>query len=344
MKIRFRGPDGGRFLELAENATIADLTTALESKTGLHPIVIKFGWPLQTLAVDQSHLEIRSLGLQRENLTVAPLESVGGQPQETVPSKTKTEAVTAAKLPAAPKAPLAANSAYGSGEDVKVEMRESRTNLVLRVMPDDGDCMFTAVGGALGGLVPAGGALIANYTPTILRSIVAETIFGDPIAYNANFLGAEPDVYCRRLLGDRMWGGGIELSILSDVFRIEIHSIDVKTGKAYLFGEQKGYQEFCIVMYSGIHYDRVVETATDGAMHMVDFDVARWDIIGNEHVVRHAEEICKILNDRHYYTSMSDFVVKCNNCQEILQGEDGIEQHARVTGHTDVTEIVDVNK
>ena len=30
--------------------------------------------------------------------------------------------------------------------------------IVLRVMPDDGDCMFTAVGGALGGLVPLGKA------------------------------------------------------------------------------------------------------------------------------------------------------------------------------------------
>ncbi|KAI0097443.1 hypothetical protein GGR51DRAFT_541013 [Nemania sp. FL0031] len=208
-------------------------------------------------------------------------------------------------------------------------------------MPDDGDCMFTAVGGALGGLVPVGTTSTANeYTPTTLRRIVVEAIREDPLRFDANFLGARPDRYCDRLL-DGMWGGGIELSILSEIFRVEICSVDVQTGKAYHFGEQQGYDEFCVVIYSGVHYDRVAEAATEGDMGMIEFDVTRWNSVGNERILRRTQDVCKILRDRHYYTSVSDFVVVCNDCHEILQGEKAIAQHARLTGHSGVTEIVD---
>lgn len=113
--------------------------------------------------------------------------------------------------------------------------------------------MFTAVGGALGGLVsPDGSAGTSEYTPATLRRIVVDAIRDNPTKFDANFLGAAPSQYCERML-DGMWGGGIELSILSDLFRLEIYSVDVKTGKVYQFGEQQGYDEFCVVMYSGIH-------------------------------------------------------------------------------------------
>jgi len=121
-------------------------------------------------------------------------------------------------------------------------------------MPDDGDCMFTAVGGALGGLVPLGASsgVVAEWTPAALRRLVVDTIRADPVKYNANFLGLTPDKYCNNLLGG-MWGGAIELSILSELFSLEIYSVDVKTGKAYQFGEQRNYEQFAVVIYSGIH-------------------------------------------------------------------------------------------
>ncbi|KAI0503321.1 hypothetical protein F5B22DRAFT_553530 [Xylaria bambusicola] len=337
MRIRFRGPSGGGFLELPEESTVTDLISALEAETGSGAIAIKYGWPLQTLDMQQGDLKVlvRELGLQREILTIVPVEN---------PPAAVAAAPTSAATPAVDlDAQLAASLSYGSGEDVKVEMPESRTNLVLRVMPDDGDCMFTAVGGALGGLVPVGIAHHADeYTPAILRRMVVDTIRENPLQFDDNFLGARPETYCNRLLNG-MWGGGIELSILSEIFRIEICSVDVKTGKAYHFGEQQNHEEFCVVVYSGVHYDRIAEAATEGVMGMVEFDVTRWNALGNERILRHTQEnICQMLRDRHYYTSVSDFVVVCNQCHEILQGEKAITQHARQTGHSGVTEIEDM--
>ncbi|KAI1147361.1 hypothetical protein F4825DRAFT_437620 [Nemania diffusa] len=341
MRIRFRGPSGGGFLELADDATVAHLLSALTAEIGSGAIAVKFGWPLQTLAADQADVPVRELGLQRENLTIIPVESPAQQPSSGPAAAAPAAPAAADPGPAELDAQLAATLSFGSGEDVKVEMPESRTNLVLRVMPDDGDCMFTAVGGALGGLVPLGASSgTSEYTPATLRRIVVDAIRESPFRFDANFLGARPDRYCDRLL-DGMWGGGIELSILSDIFRVEICSVDVQTSKAYHFGEQQEYDQFCVVIYSGVHYDRVAEAATEGAMGMVEFDVTRWNSVGNERILRRTQEICKILRDRHYYTNVSDFVVVCNDCHELLQGENAITQHARLTGHSGVTEIVD---
>ncbi|KAI0857557.1 hypothetical protein F4860DRAFT_489200 [Xylaria cubensis] len=351
MRIRFRGPSGGGFLELAEDATVADLLVALRTETtgSAGAIDVKFGWPLQTLAADQADLKVRDLGLQRENLTIVPVENAEQQKQQkqasaptfTTPASAAAAAAGSGGGATDVDAQLAASmSSYGSGEDVKVEMPESRTDLVLRVMPDDGDCMFTAVGGALGGLVAIGASSdTQQWTPAALRRIVVDAIRREPARFDANFLGAQPDRYCDRLLSG-MWGGGIELSIMSEIFGIEICSVDVQTGKAYHFGEGQDYEEFCVVIYSGVHYDRVAE-ATEGAAGMVEFDVTRWNTVSNEHILRHTQDICKILRDRHYYTSVSDFVVRCNQCGDILQGEKAVTQHARLTGHTGVTEIAD---
>lgn len=78
-------------------------------------------------------------------------------------------------------------------------------------------------------------------------------------------------------------------------------------------------------------------------MDMVEFDVTRWNTTGNERILGHTQNLCKILRDRHYYTSVSDFVVICNECHDVLQGEKAIAQHARATGHSGVTEIADAS-
>ncbi|KAI8627514.1 hypothetical protein F5Y19DRAFT_169030 [Xylariaceae sp. FL1651] len=339
MKIRYRGPSGGGVLELAEDATVAGLMADLKSVTGSKAITVKFGWPLQTLAANQEHLQVRSLGLQRESLTVIPHESSADQ---------STTSAIAAQPGAGHHGgavldeELAAGMANNSGESIEVYMPESDSNLVLRVMPDDGDCMFTAVSGALTGLLqPGGSSGTSEYTPALLRRIVVDAIRDNPAKFDASFLGDKPSKYCERMLRSGVWGGAIELSILSEAFHLEICSFDVERGTMYHFGEARGYEQFCVVIYSGIHYDRVAETLSKGTMNMADFDVTRWNTAGNERVLQHSRELCKILHDRHYYTNVSDFVVTCNECGDILQGQGAIAQHARQTGHTGVTEVAD---
>lgn len=133
MRFRFRGPSGGGSVELAENVTVADLLSALKAETGAGAITIKFGWPLQTLAAEQGHIQARELGLQRENLTIVPIEDAGQQQQQQQQQRQqgqqKQQSSASTSGAADVDAQLATNMSYGSGEDVKIEMPESRTNL-----------------------------------------------------------------------------------------------------------------------------------------------------------------------------------------------------------------------
>ena len=85
-------------------------------------------------------------------------------------------------------------------------------------MPDDNSCMFTSVGGAIPIADPSG----------ILRNEVGEYILNHPEEYTKAILGEEPSRYVRRMKEKDTWGGAIELSILSDIYKIQICSVDVK--------------------------------------------------------------------------------------------------------------------
>jgi hypothetical protein len=78
--------------------------------------------------------------------------------------------------------------------------------------------MFTAVGGAIG---------LENPSRT-LRNQVADYILNHPNEYNQAILGEDPQRYTTKMRRMDTWGGAIELSILSDIYNVEISSIDVK--------------------------------------------------------------------------------------------------------------------
>lgn len=62
----------------------------------------------------------------------------------------------------------------------------------------------------------------------VLRQKVAQYILEHPEEYNKAILGDEPQLYTSRMKRMDTWGGAIELSILSDIYSVEICSIDVK--------------------------------------------------------------------------------------------------------------------
>jgi ubiquitin thioesterase OTU1 len=65
-----------------------------------------------------------------------------------------------------------------------------------------------------------------------LRNQVAEYILNHPAEYNEAILGDAPSRYTTRMKQMDTWGGAIELSILSDIYNIEISSVDVKASLA----------------------------------------------------------------------------------------------------------------
>jgi ubiquitin thioesterase OTU1 len=148
------------------------------------------------------------------------------------------------------------------------------------------------------------------------------------------------------------WGGAIELSILSDIYDIEISSIDVKASSRYScasrawspnisqslridrFGEGKVNR--VIILYSGIHYDRIGFCMD--LSYPVEVDVTRWSTEDDE-VLEKALQLAQRLQSLHYYTDTTDFVIKCEICNWIGQGTREAAKHERETGHSQFGEM-----
>ena len=198
--------------------------------------------------------------------------------------------------------------------------------MVLRVMPDDNSCMFRALGAAV--LGPGLDSV------TELRSVVAQSIQAQPELYSAAVLQMAPDAYCGWIQRPDAWGGGIELGILSQVFDVEVCSINVQDLRVDRFNE--GARRRCVLVYSGIHYDTIA-VSTSSAFSMTagleaENDVKVFDAADAE-ILDKAKELCRVLQRKHYYTDTSGFAVSCLDCGWKGRGEKGATKHAAETGH-----------
>lgn len=220
---------------------------------------------------------------------------------------------------------------------------------VLRVMPDDNSCLFRAFGTAV---LPGD-----DLSMTELRSLVASTIQEQPDVYSQVVLEQKPDEYCRWIQTENAWGGAIELGILSKYFDIEICSIDVQVNLYHIFDSasclqwclqslrvdrfNEGRPTRCILVYSGIHYDTIVQSPSDPphtrANSPPEFDKRVWDADDDQILIK-SQDLCQKLQAKHYYTDTGGMAIKCNECGWIGYGEKQAAGHAQQTNHYDMAE------
>ncbi|KAL2024746.1 hypothetical protein VTK56DRAFT_5567 [Thermocarpiscus australiensis] len=312
IQISLRAPNGQQRLQVDDESTLGDLVELIKAKTELHNFTLKYGYPLRTLDISPALQDatVKDLKLRGETIVVAPLDAP--QPAAT------TQAVFAEpkQKPFTPKGI--------EPDETSLEWPERGGYIVLRVMPDDNSCMFTAFGGAIGLENPS----------RVLRDQVAKYILEHPNEYSKAILGEDPQRYTQRMRQMDTWGGAIELSILSDIYDLEISSIDVKSLRVDRFGEGKSSR--VIILYSGIHYDRIAFCMD--LSYPVEVDVTRWPTDDEEVLVK-ARELARRLQGLHYYTDTTDFVIKCEVCDWIGQGTREAAKHEKETGHSRFGEL-----
>lgn len=98
----------------------------------------------------------------------------------------------------------------------------------------------------------------------------------------------------------------------------------------------------CIIVYSGIHYDTIVQSPSDYPHTKADsppeFDQRVWDT-DDDDILLKALELCKKLQDKHYFTDTGGMPIKCNICGVVSYGEGQASGHAMATGHFDMQEM-----
>lgn len=70
----------------------------------------------------------------------------------------------------------------------------------------------------------------------------------------------------------------------------------------------------------------------------VEVDVTRWSTDDDE-VLEKARQLAQRLQNLHYYTDTTDFVIKCEVCHWIGQGTREAAKHERETGHSRFGEL-----
>ncbi|GBB90848.1 hypothetical protein RclHR1_17960003 [Rhizophagus clarus] len=84
-----------------------------------------------------------------------------------------------------------------------------------------------------------------------LRQIVIDYVRNDPEHYSDVILGKPREEYCSWISQKDSWGGAIELSIFASHYKVEICSVDVRSGRIDRFGQGQ-YDQCVFVIYSGI--------------------------------------------------------------------------------------------
>lgn len=337
VRLRIRGPGGQSAASLDDNATIATLKAQISELTKLSMFDVKCGYPPKPLKLgeytDDTPLSQLDVKLNGEQLLVTRAEGVtptqsaqpdtpvrandSAQPTEKLPAKAPAQAQPARQ----PDAPLTlARKERKDMDPPEVFVPDLGGTLVLRVMPDDNSCLFRAISLAV---------LSDLDAVTELRSIIAETIQADPGIFNKAVLdNKDPDKYCQWIKSQDSWGGQVELMILAQHFGVEICSIDVQSLRVDRYNE--GASKRCFVVYSGIHYDTI---ALSFPGMPPENDLKQFEDFIKEEVMPKALELCKKLQEQHYFTDTSGFQLICNDCGTKLVGEKGAQTHAAATGH-----------
>ncbi|KAM0324550.1 hypothetical protein ACHAQA_007935 [Verticillium albo-atrum] len=322
MRARYKGPSGTGVLALDDTATVGHLFDEIKTKTGIADFTLKYGWPLKTLESDQKDKIAKDLGLNGETFTIVPAETA--QPAPAASSYSRPT-IPARDVPQPP---------TQGPESVSVAWPEREGTLLLRVMPDDNSCLFTAFGGALPRQIPA----------PELRRMVADHILAHPDTYDEAILAAPPASYARAIQGKDRWGGAIELGIFSELFDVEICTFDVKGQTLLRFGEDK--ETRCVLVYSGIHYDRVAFSPSEPpyaeSTLPPELDRTVWSTTDAEILAR-TQQLVAQLHAMHYYTDPSEILLTCDvpGCGWIGSGERAGREHAERTGHVALSEIKD---
>lgn len=113
------------------------------------------------------------------------------------------------------------------------------------------------------------------------------------------------------------------------------------------FGEDKS--DRCILLYSGIHYDRVAFTYSDyphtSTTLPPEMDRTVWPTSDTQ-VLEKTQQLVSKLNNAHYYTDTEGLVLKCDvpGCEWVGSGQAAGSQHASETGHMELSEIRDTEE
>jgi ubiquitin thioesterase OTU1 len=195
----------------------------------------------------------------------------------------------------------------------------SKYSIKKKDIPADNSCLFNAINFAINQ---------NSDNPEIIRGIISSEIMANPNEYNSGILGKDPDKYCKWIMDKETWGGGIELSILSKFFQIQIGVADIQHITIEYFGN---YDKCIYLLYNNIHYDVFYKEENGKITGVFDSN--------DEKVKNEIMDICLDLQKHALYVDPTLFSIECMQCGLFMHGQNDVVEHTKKTGHINFKEV-----
>ena len=143
--------------------------------------------------------------------------------------------------------------------------------------------------------------------------------------------------YIENIQNPSTWGGAIELKVFSDMFQIEIASIDVQSNRVDIFGQDKNYPQRIYVIYNGVHYDPLVMAYTEDPID----DITSFESDDNETLIQFQNYV-KMFKEAGDFVDLSNMnKFECQQCQTMFENQEEAFNHAQNYQHWQFNEIND---
>jgi ubiquitin thioesterase OTU1 len=161
---------------------------------------------------------------------------------------------------------------------------------IRRYVDSDNSCLFSSIAYLIDS---------SNFNESskmIYRLMIADYIQDNNV--DENILCMKKQDYREKIIQPDTWGGGIELSIFSKIFNIQIASMDVHSGRVDIFGELENFDRRIYVIYNGVHYDPLVMNLEDSSSS--DTDITIFNPVDYEKFVMFKEYVQSFKNKEDF--------------------------------------------
>ena len=196
-----------------------------------------------------------------------------------------------------------------------------------RFVDADNSCLFSSIGYLLDN------DQFTETTKLQYRQILATYIQDN--TFDAGLFEIPKEDYVQNIVNPSTWGGAIELKIFSDIYQIEIASIDVMTNRVDIFGQGKGYKNRIYVLYNGVHYDPLVYAT---GYDMID-EIRVFKADDNATLISFQEYV-KVFKEAGDYVDLSNMnKFECEQCMTMFENQEQAYEHAQNYEHWSFKEL-----
>ena len=163
----------------------------------------------------------------------------------------------------------------------------------------------------------------------IYRNMIVEYLINNE--FEESLLDIPKPDYIEEIMKPNKWGGGIEIKIFTEIFKVEIAVVDILTNRVDLFGQDKNYENRIFIIYTGIHYDPLVLNFDESGDPETDLTIFK---TSDDQTLLKFKELSKKYTDKGDFVDFSKLLsLECTDCNEKFLNEESATNHAKITDH-----------